>query len=269
MSASHVRALMPWWPTNLARMLSNLWAEHGDMDIALGHLRQTNEYAVAFPGIRRDDGSLRMSEQEYLSHREAFRREFTQWGLNPSVFEGHHRQLIEGEVTVAEFRQRLGAFIPGVIRNLPSIREEFGRFYGIDAMDDRALVAAAIDPQVGLDILAGRMTAAQVAAEASARGFTLERERAEQLSFRGGGLDQESARRLFSEAQRVVPTMQRLSTRFNAGPFGRQQFEEASVFGVADEQQRMRRLAASEGAMFRQGGQIAGDRSGLTGLQRQ
>lgn len=267
MPARSMQALFPWLPSNLANMLADLWAEHGDMNVALGHLRQTPQHRQAFPGIRRDDGSLRMDEQAYHAHREAFRREFVQWGLNPKVFEGHHVEMIEGEVSIDEFRQRLGSKIQGIQRNLPQVREAFGRFFGVDAMDDTALIGAALDPQVGLDLLQGRITAAQIAGEAAVQGFMRSRERAETLAF-AGGLDQMRARELFSQAGRAVPRFDRMAERFRDGGFGVEQFEDAAVFGDAQQQRRMGRLQASEEALFRQGGQVRRDETGLTGLRR-
>ena len=375
-SQADVRALLPWLPGNLTQMFTDLWAEHGDAELALAHLRQTPEHRQAFPGIRRDDGSLRyteqdymrtrqgfestlgefgldsgdfdfvglfegevtaqqfgqgvaqmvqqltppgarppmalleqfvsgftstgsatlaleqvrdsteyqqmfpgirredgslvMDEREYFAHREGMRRLFGQWGLNPAMFEGHHPELIQGEVSIDELDARLRAKVEGVQQNLEQVRERFGSFYGIDAMDDRALIAAAIDPQIGLDLLQGRITAAQVAGEAATHGFDRSRERSEALA-QIGGLDQGRARELFSQGARVVPRTQRFAERFHDRTgFGVEEFEDAAVFGDAGQQQRLQRLHASEQALFRQGGQVRRDREGLglAGLRR-
>ena len=263
-----MRATMSWLPDDLLNIYIDEWVRHGDGQLAWGVVRQSPTYKQHFPGIHRDDGTLRMNEQEYLAHRDAFRRSFTQWGLNPQLFEGHHVALIEGDVSPQEFRQRMEAKITGVMQNLPQVREQFGRFYGIDAMDDRALIAAALDPNVGLELLQGRITAAQVGAEAAAQGFDRGRGRAEHLA-QAGGLDQMGARQVFGQAARTVPQMQRFATRFRDQPFGVEQFEEAAVFGSAEEQQRMQRLTASEQALFRRGGQVQRDQTGaLAGLRR-
>lgn len=265
---SSMRALLAWLPSELLHIYINDWVNHGDAELAWGKVRTSPAYEAHFPGNRREDGSLRMSEQEYLSHREAFSRSLTQWGLNPQAFMNHHVDLVRGDVGVDEFRARLDAKVTGVLQNLPQVRQEFGRFYGIDAMDDTALIAAALDPQVGLDLLQGRIAASQVSAEASAAGFVRSRERAEHLTF-AGGLDQMRARQLFSQAADAVPRFSRFAERFNEQrDFGIEHFEEASIFGDLDERQRMRRLQASEEALFRQGGTVRRDQTGLGGLRR-
>jgi len=68
-----------------------------------------------------------------------------------------------------------------------------------------------------------------------------------------GGLDQMQAREFFSDAATAVPMFGRFAQRFGGGPFGIEQYEEAAVFGESSLQRRMRRLHASEMALFRQG----------------
>lgn len=266
---SAMRATLGWLPDDLLNVYIDEWVRHGDGELAWGVVRTSPTYQQHFPGITRDDGTLRISEQEYLAHRDAFRRSFTQWGLNPDLFEGHHVDLIEGDVSIQEFRQRMDAKVSGVIQNLPQVRQQYGRFYGVDGMDDRALVAAALDPDVGTEILQGRITSAQVGAEAAARGFDRGRERAEHLVF-AGGLDQQGARQLFSQAQQAVPQMQRFAERFRHGDgFGLDQFEDAAVFGDTEQRRTMQRLEASERAQFTAGGRVRQDQQGvLRGLQR-
>jgi hypothetical protein len=150
-----------------------------------------------------------------------------------------------------------------VMQNIPAVKEQFGRLFGLADLNERSLIAAAIDPDIGLGLLQRRITQAQIAAEASERGFDRPLGRLEALS---SVLDQDRARSLFSEAQRRVPQFGRLSQRFRSGEFGIEEFEEATVFGDSAEQQRMRRLAASEQAMFQRGG-VSGDRTGLSGLR--
>ena len=257
-----------WMEGALLDLYVQHWEETGDPNLAMAAVRRSSVYEQTFPGIRREDGSLRMSEGEYFSHREAFRREFASWGLNPQMYENHHVELIQGGVSVAEFRQRLEAKITGVMQNISQVRERFGSFYGINAMDDRTLVGAALDPEVGLGLMQGRITASQIAGEAAVQGFMRSRERSERLG-NVGGLDQMRARELFSQGSRAVPRFDRFAERFNEqSGFGIEQFEDAAVFGDAQQQRRMTRLRASEQAMFTQGGTVRQDQSGMAGLRR-
>ena len=59
-------ALYPYFPSNILDELIMKWTETGSIDIALATVRSGDAYAKAFPGIRREDGSLRMQEIQYL-----------------------------------------------------------------------------------------------------------------------------------------------------------------------------------------------------------
>lgn len=266
-----IMATVSWLPSDLIDQYVGEWVRSGQSELAWAVVRQSPAYDRHFAGIRRDDGTLRMTEQDYMSHKDAFQRELRQWGLNPELFEGHHARLVEGEVSAQEFRQRIDAKATGVLQNLPEIRERFGQFYGISELTDEALIASALDPEIGRQVLQGRITAAQISGEASRFGFERGREASERLAQVGGLDDQMRARDFFAGAARAVPRMQRFSERFEQGrpSFGIEQYEEAGLFGTTELQRRMRRLHASEMAMFQQGPSVTIDQGGaFTGLGR-
>ena len=266
-----IMATVSWLPSDLIDQYVGEWVRSGQSELAWAVVRQSPAYDRHFAGIRRGDGTLRMTEQDYMSHKDAFQRELRQWGLNPELFEGHHSRLVEGEVSAQEFRQRIDAKATGVLQNLPEIRERFGQFYGIEQLTDEALVASALDPEIGRQVLQGRITAAQISGEASRFGFERGREASERLAQAGGLDDQMRARDFFSGAARAVPRMQRFSERFEQGRpgFGIEQYEEAGLFGTTELQRRMRRLHASEMSMFQQGPSVTMDQGGaFTGLGR-
>jgi hypothetical protein len=266
-----MRAVVSWLPSQLIDIYVNEWVKSGQSELAWAMVRTSKPYDQYFPSIRREDGTLRMSEQDYVSHKDAFQRELRQWGLNPEMFEGRHAQLVEGEVSVQEFRQRIDAKATGVLQNLPEIRQRFGEFYGISDLSDEALIASALDPDVGRAVLQGRITAAQISGEAQRMGFDRGREASERLAQAGGLTDQMRAREFYATAGQVVPRMERFSQRFETGRpgFGIEQYEEAGLFGATELQRRMRRLHASEMAMFQQGPSVTMDQGGaFTGLTR-
>jgi hypothetical protein len=137
-------------------------------------------------------------------------------------------------------------------------------------MTDEALIASALDPNVGLSILQGRITAAQISGEAQRLGFDRGMEASERLA-QAGGLDQMRARDFYAGAARAVPRTERFSQRFETGrpSFGIEEYEEAGLFGTTELQRRMRRLHMSEMAMFQQGPSVAMEQGGaFTGLGR-
>lgn len=267
------RATMPHMPAELLQIYADFWVKHGDADRAWAEMQDSSQYRQHFPHMWRPDGTMRFTtELEYMTWFEGQRRNFAEWGINGSLHEDVIVSWLEGDLSVAEANQRLGAFATGVMQQGDTIRGRFAEFYGPDSglatADDRSLVSMALKPQLANDLFHGRITAAQISGEASARGFERGRERSEDLAFRGG-LDQQSARQLFSQAQQAVPRFGRFAQRFNEQTgFGVEQFEEAAVFQDPEEQRRMQRLTASERALFSSQAGVRRDDFGAAGLRR-
>lgn len=267
--ATAIRSLVSWLPAPLIDLYVQAWVQHGDAEIAWGIVRDSPRHEEFFPGIRRGDRTLRMTEQEYVSYREAFSREFVQLGISPAPFQDMFVAQVRGEKSIDEFRAQLNAQVTRVVRNIPEVRQQFASFYGIIDLTDEALIAAGIDESIGRQLLEGRITAAEIAGEAAVQGFQRGRERAELLAG-PGGLNQQTARQLFSTATHQVPQLNRFAQRFNdpIAQFGIQEFEDAAVFGDTGQQRRMQRLAASEEALFTGRAQLARDPLGLVGLRK-
>lgn len=98
--AGHAAALYPWLTPALVDLYAGKWAETGRAEIALAYVRQTSEYARVFPGIRRDDGSLRMSEGEYFSTKAGFTETAAEFGIGGGL---NFTKLFEQDVSAQEF----------------------------------------------------------------------------------------------------------------------------------------------------------------------
>ena len=61
------RALLPWLPESLIQIYANSFSETQNSDIAIAEVRKSPEYKVAFPKNVRDDGTVRLSEQDYAA----------------------------------------------------------------------------------------------------------------------------------------------------------------------------------------------------------
>lgn len=259
------RLIAPWLPAELISVFADAWAKFGDANIALAAVRQDSTYDSFFPGIKRDDGSLRMSEQEYMAQRDAYSILLLEYGINPGIFEGRFTDLIAGDVSASEFAQRLEAAYTQIVTNFDEVRQVYGEFYGID-MTDEAIFASFIDETVGQAILDRRISVAQVGGAAAVQGFGLDANYAERLV--NAGLSQQSALAFFGRAANTVPTLQRLATRFNDpdSSVDVTEFAEFGVFQDPTQTQRFRRLFAAESSSFTQqefarfseGGSISG-----------
>ncbi len=242
-------ALYPWLPPQLLDLFASAWAEHGDASLALAETRANPIYESFFPGIKRDDGSLRMTEQEWFATQEAYSRLFREFGLNPTVFSGRFEELMEGSVSPAELAGRLGAAYEQIITNIPQVREFYASTFGLD-LTDEAIFASFLDPDVSDAILNRRLSVAQVGGEALARGFDIGDTFAGRLA--SAGVDQGAARQFFADAEGRLPTLDELARRFSDPDptFDIDELAEASIFGSADQSRRLRRLLAAEQSLF-------------------
>lgn len=262
-----VRALIPWLPEELLDTYVNEWTQSGDAELALAKVRQSPQYDKHFPGIKRDDGTLRMSESEWFSTREAYRQLFQDFGLNDQLFQKRFTELVEGEVSPSELAGRLGAAFDVIRNQIPQVKRVYARWFGEQGISDQGIFAAFIDPDVGDAILNRRIGMAQVAAEGLARGFQPGRQLTRRLFQAGVG--QEQAQQFFIAAEGQLQTLQQLAARHRDpdDTFDLVEFAEATVFGDPEQTRRIRRLLRAEASLFTdQLGAVAQDDFALTGL---
>ncbi len=262
-----VAELYPWLPPELIRIYAAAWAETGDQEQALARMRADDSYTDFFPGIKRDDGSLRMTEAEWFATREAYRRLFTEFGLDPALWEKRFTELMEGEVSPNELVGRLGGAYERIITNIPQVKEFYARQFGLE-MTGAAIFASFLDPDIGDALLSRRISVAQVGGEGLARGFDVTDAFAGRLA--AAGVDQLAARQLFTSAEGAVPTLNELARRFSDpdSDFDIEEFAEASIFGDATQRRRIRRLFASETSLFSDmfGAVATSDEFAVTGI---
>lgn len=241
----------------------------GSSVAALEAARSAPEYDSIFAGNRREDGSLRMGEQDYFAYKRGWQRTLVSYGLNPSLFEGAGRfvQAIENELSIEEVAGRLGAASDQIVGNIEQVREFYSQ-YGVE-MTDEAILGSFIDPTIGRDVLERRISASQVGGEAALQGFRRSLERAEEMAR--AGLTQQQARGLYAEAADRVPTLDVLAGRYNdaRGAFGVEGYEDAQVLGDAGVRRRMERRLQDEASAFTGRSDTRRDQSGaLVGLRQ-
>lgn len=258
------RALLPWLPETLIQTYADSFAETQNADIAIAEVRKSPEYAQAFPKNIRDDGTVRLSEQDYAAVKESFGLTLEDYGLNPEYFQDTFADLIEVGVAPNEFRARVEAARSGIVENVPAVKEYYRNNFGME-LNDNQIFASIIDPAVGEAIIEGRITQAQIGGEAAARGFALSPEEAQALER--AGLTQSQARQLFAQAEAEVPRLAALTRRFQPEDvsvteevtpeglvdrpgFAVEEFVQAQVFGSAEERERIKKLEAQEESEF-------------------
>jgi len=269
------KSLYPNMPDNLLNLFANEWARTGDPKVAIAEVRETTEYETLFPGNKRADGTVKFDEVTYVGLKESYMGTLAEYGvsreISESLLQDRLTSLIEGEVSAREFQQRVGAVFQGVQENIQEVQDFYATNYGID-LTEESIFLGAIDPSVGEDIVAGKVTTAQIGGEAAKAGFTVDLSTAEKL--RKAGLNQQQARQFFSTAADQIPRIQELQQRGGKSVaqedvFNLEKFTEAMLFQSPDEAEELRRLQAEEESRFSAIGGAARQGSRVTGLTEQ
>lgn len=109
-------------------------------------LRQTSQYKSRFQGLTRDDGSMRMTEAQYLSQEDSYRTLLKQYGVtaehmdNPADFVG----FFQSEIAPSELKQRLDVY-DQVKTSGRDLQDAFYVYAGMRVSTDD-LYAAVVDP---------------------------------------------------------------------------------------------------------------------------
>ena len=269
------KSLYPNMPDNLLNLFANEWARTGDPKVAIAEVRASTEYETLFPGNKRADGTVKFDEVTYVGLKESYMGTLAEYGvsreISESLLQDRLTSLIEGEVSAREFQQRVGAVFQGVQENIQEVQDFYATNYGID-LTEESIFLGAIDPSVGDDIVAGKVTTAQIGGEAAKAGFTVDLSTAEKL--RKAGLNQQQARQFFSTAADQIPRIQELQQRGGKSVaqedvFNLEKFTEAMLFQSPDEAEELRRLQAEEESRFSAIGGAARQGSRVTGLTEQ
>ena len=252
--AELAQSLYPNMPPDILDLFANEWARTGDPQVAIAEVRRSDAYEIAFPGNKRPDGTVKFDEVTYTGLKESYIGTLQEYGIprNTSVdlLTDRFTGLIEGEVSAREFAQRVDAVYQGIQENIPEVTEFYRENFGLE-LTPEAIFVGALDPSVGEEIVAGRITTAQIGGEAARAGFQVTEEFAQRLQR--AGISQAQARQLFTSAQVELPRLQELQARGGVEQpeeFTLEQFTEAAVFQSPEELEEIRLLEAEEATRF-------------------
>src|SRR5210317_477938 len=193
-------ALFPYFPDNIIQSIVNKWTETGSIDIALATVRSGDEYAAAFPGIRREDGTLRMTEVQYLELKDGMKDALRTYNLNPDIFADEIVNAISGDVDVTEFQARLEFCYEQLINNKDQVLEVFNEQYGY-AIDETSLFAMFISPTISTAVLENQILTSQILAEAEIATVTVGLSTAEK--FVEADISQRDAAKVFARTEEL------------------------------------------------------------------
>lgn len=268
--AELAQSLYPNMPPDILELFANEWARTGDPQVAIAEVRRSDAYEIAFPGNKRPDGTVKFDEVTYTGLKESYIGTLQEYGIprNTSVdlLTDRFTGLIEGEVSAREFAQRVDAVYQGIQENIPEVTEFYRENFGLE-LTPEAIFVGALDPTVGEEIVAGRITTAQIGGEAARAGFEISGDFAQRLQR--AGISQAQARQLFTTAQAELPRLQELQARGGVEQpeqFTLEQFTEAAVFQSPEELEQIRQLEAEEQSRFAPIGGAARRGRRVTGL---
>ena len=180
---------------------------------AIKEMRQTDEYKSVFAGNLNPDGvTVKYSEREYSQLIDGYKRKIDAIGINSDLIMTSERkqQLVENVVSPDELGTRINTVYSQVLQSIPQVKEFYKRNFNRDLTDEE-IIASAIDPKVGQDIISGTISAkdvigqrvlrSQIGAEALLAGTDITVEAAEAL--RAKGLNVETARRGFQKVRNI------------------------------------------------------------------
>jgi len=268
--AELAQSLYPNMPPDILELFASEWSRTGDPQVAIAEVRRSPAYEIAFPGNKRPDGTVKFDEVTYTGLKESYIGTLQEYGIprNTSVdlLTDRFTGLIEGEVSAREFAQRVDAVYQGVQENIPQVQEFYATNFGLE-LTPEAIFVGALDPTVGEEIVAGRITTAQIGGEAARAGFEITGDFAQRLQR--AGISQAQARQLFTSAQSELPRLQELQARggvVEPEQFTLEQFTEAAVFQSPEELEEIRQLEAEEQSRFTPIGGAARQGRRVTGL---
>ena len=264
------QSLYPNMPPDILALFASEWSRTGDPQVAIAEVRRSPDYDIAFPGNKRPDGTVKFDEVTYTGLKESYIGTLQEYGIprdtSSSLLADRFTGLIEGEVSAREFAQRVGAVYQGVQENIPEVQEYYATNFGLE-LTPESIFLGALDPSVGEEIVAGRITTAQIGGEAARAGFEITGEFAQRLQR--AGVSQAQARQLFTAAETELPRLQELQARGGVEEpeqFTLEQFTEAAVFQSPEELEEIRQLEAEEASRFTPIGGAARRGRRVTGL---
>lgn len=271
--AELAQSLYPNMPPDVLALFASEWSRTGDPQVAIAEVRRSPAYEIAFPGNKRPDGTVKFDEVTYTGLKESYIGTLQEYGIprNTSVdlLTDRFTGLIEGEVSAREFAQRVDAVYQGIQENIPEVTEFYRENFGLE-LTPEAIFVGALDPTVGEEIVAGRITTAQIGGEAARAGFEITGDFAQRLQR--AGISQAQARQLFTSAETELPRLQELQTRGGVetpDQISLEEFTEAAVFQSPEELEEIRQLEAEEASRFAPVGGAARRGARVTGLTEQ
>jgi hypothetical protein len=196
---------------------------------------------TVYPGIRKTDGTLRMTEQEYIVAKEFMELELRNYNLNPQVFGEDIVEAISGDVSPQEFSERLQTGYQNIVQNIPQVQEVYMREFNLD-LNEESIFGMFISPRLSTAVLENQIRQSQIIAEAETALGSSALTVAAARGLQQQGLTQAQARRGFQGASTILPGLSAGAERFGRGPISETEYVQATELGDQGVAQNIRRV---------------------------
>ena len=137
----------------------------------LEHVRSTNTYKAAFPGLAEyntSPGAIHMTESQYQTYTQTVMNTATQFGA-PMPSQTEIGNLLKGHVSAAEYNQRVTDIYSAVSNADPNVKKLLAEQYGVDQNN---LMAYFADPKKALPVMQRQVATAEIQDYGSRVGLT-------------------------------------------------------------------------------------------------
>ena len=255
----------PYLDERLLDVYQASYIDTGDAELAVLTMRSDPMMEVVYPGIRKEDGTLRMTEQEYYVVNEAMKLELRGYGINPQEFQEDIAEAISGDVSVQEFKERLNVGYEQIINQIPEVKDIYLREFNLD-LNEESIFAMFISPKLTTKVLEGQIRASQILAQAETALGASAITTSVAKGLAQAGLTQEGARAGFQQAAYQLPGLSAAAQAQGRGDITAEEYVRASQLGEAEYQEEISRVtqqlasgsSVRAGAATQRGGQVSG-----------
>jgi len=225
-----------------------------DQSTAFLELQSSDAWKQRFSAneTRLKQGLPVLSPADYLNTEASYKDIMIKAGLPSTVINdtNYLGKLIAQDVSPVEVQQRIEAARTALNSEDPYVKQQLQQQFNLTTGD---LTMHLLDPTVTSNIIAQKVNAAQIGAEAQKQNVGISAQSAQALAAQG--ITQGQAQQGFMQIGEQLPEMQAIASRFGANTptLGLGGALQASVFGTAggaQAQQQLARLRAQEANQF-------------------
>jgi hypothetical protein len=218
-------------------------------------LKQEPVYKTRFAGNekRRTSGLNVLSEAEYLALEDAYSQTLkaygqqTYFGTDRKARQAAMSNLIGGDISATEFKDRIDLAVTRVANADPLIKTQLKGYYNIEDTD---LVGYFLNPTQNLPKLEEKVKAAEIGSAAAAQNLVTSMATAEDLAK--FGVDLATARKGYATIADILPTTTKLGQIYKEEgiTYGQTEAESETFKGLASAQRKRLQLAQREIGTF-------------------